>query len=159
VRYYFIDKVTQFIPGEKARGLKNVTLSDEILHDHFPDYPVMPGALIVEAMAQLAGFFLEMSSNQSGRPIRRALLAQIYNAKFHDMAVPGDTLEITITPASSLEGAAQVEAEARAGDKRVARATLTFVMKEIPSDRVNEQRRYIYKLWTRDLSGGPFTIL
>ena len=158
MRYYFIDKVTEFVPGEMARGVKNVTLTDDVLHDHFPDYPVMPGALIVESMAQLAGFFLEMSLNEPGRPIRRALLAQIYNAKFHEMAGPGDSLQITITPGSSLEGAAQIEAEAAVGGKRVARATLTFVLKEIPSERVNEQRRYIYSLWTRDL-GRQLTIL
>jgi 3-hydroxyacyl-[acyl-carrier-protein] dehydratase len=158
MRYFYIDKVTEFIPNEKARGVKNVTLSDDVLHDHFPDYPVMPGALIVEAMAQLAGFLLEMSANRAGQQIRRALLVQIYNAKFHEMAGPGDSLDITVTMASSLEGAAQVEAEARVGERRIARATLTFVLKEILSERVNEQRRYIYKLWTKDL-GRELTIL
>src|SRR5207244_2123277 len=46
MRYFLIDKVTEIVPGERIRGVKNVTLSDEILHDHFPDFPVMPGALI-----------------------------------------------------------------------------------------------------------------
>ena len=158
MRYFYIDKITEFVPGEMARGIKNVTLSDDVLHDHFPDYPVMPGALIVEAMAQLAGFLLEMSTNRPGQPIRRALLVQIYNAKFHGMAGPGDCLDITVTQGAELQGAAQVEAEARAGERRISRATLTFVLKDIPSERVHEQRRYIYKLWTRDL-GRELTIL
>lgn len=155
MRYYFIDKVTEYVPGETARGVKNVTLSDDVLHDHFPDYPIMPGALIVEAMAQLGGFLLEMSLNEAGRPLRRAILAQINNAKFHDMARPGDQIGIHVRLESTIEGAAQVEAEARVGDKRISRATLTFVLREIPSERVHEQRRYIYKLWTESLIPPP----
>ena len=158
MRYYLIDKVTEFVAGERARGLKSVTLSDEILHDHFPDFPVMPGALVIEAMAQLGGFLLEMTLNRSGEPIRRALLVQIQNAKFHEMAKPGDRLDITVRLDSTLSGAAQVEADARVGDERIARAMLTFVLREIASERVHDQRRYIYKLWTEGLTPSP-TIL
>src|ERR1051326_1242832 len=140
MRYYLIDKVTEFVAGERARGLKSVTLSDEILHDHFPDFPVMPGALVIEAMAQLGGFLLEMTLNRSGEPIRRALLVQIQNAKFHEMAKPGDRLDITVRLDSTLSGAAQVEADARVGDERIARAMLTFVLREIASERVHDQR-------------------
>ena len=50
MRYFLIDKVTELVPGERARGVKNVTLSDETLHDHFPDHPIMPGALILLAL-------------------------------------------------------------------------------------------------------------
>ena len=69
MRYYLIDKVTDLVSGERAKGLKCVTLTDDILHDHFPDYPMLPGALIVESAAQLAGFLLEMSFNARGRPV------------------------------------------------------------------------------------------
>ena len=155
MRYFFIDKVTEFKRGDCARGVKNISLSDDVLHDHFPDYPVMPGALIVEAMAQLGGFLLEMSLNEPGRPLQRALLVQIYNAKFHDFAGPGDQLEIEVRLESELQGAAQIEAEAHAGGKRIARGTLTFILREIDSERVHEQRRYIYRLWTKGLDPSP----
>ena len=155
MRYFLIDKVTEVTPGERARGVKCVTLSDEILHDHFPDYPVMPGALIVEALAQLAGFLLETTFNRPDAPLRRALLAQIQQAKFHEMAGPGDRMELEVSMESSLDGAAQVTGEARVGDRKIVRALLTFVMKEIPSQRVHDQRRYVYSLWTRDLTPPP----
>jgi len=155
MRYFLLDKVTDVVPGERARGVKAVTLSDEILHDHFPDYPVMPGALIVESLAQLAGFLLEVTFNRPDAPLRRALLAQIQQAKFHEMAGPGDLLELEVALESSLEGAAQVTGEARVGEKRIVRALLTFVMKEIPSQRVHDQRRYVYGLWTKDLKPPP----
>ena len=155
MRYFLVDKVTELKPGERARGVKCVTLSDEVLHDHFPDHPVMPGVLILESLAQLAGFLLETSLNKAGSPLRRALLAQVQQAKFHEMAGPGDALDLEVTIESTLEGAAQVSAEARVGDRKMVRALLTFVMKEIPSQRVHDQRRYVYGLWTKDLKPPP----
>jgi len=158
MRYFLIDKVTELVPNERIRGVKNVTLSDEILHDHFPDYPIMPGVLIIESAAQLAGFLLEATFNRKGEPLRRALLVQIQQAKFHDTAGPGDQLELAVTLDSRLEGAAQVTAEARCGERKIARAVLTFMMKVVDSQRVHDQRRYIYSLWTKDLQL-PFEIL
>jgi 3-hydroxyacyl-[acyl-carrier-protein] dehydratase len=155
MRYFLVDRVTELVPGERIRGVKNVTLSDEILHDHFPDHPVMPGVLILEAAAQLGGLLLESTFNRKGETLRRALLVQIQQAKFHDPAGPGDQLDLSVTLDSRLEGAAQVTAEVRCGDRKIARATLTFMMKAIDSQKVHDQRRYLYSLWTRDLKPPP----
>ena len=152
MRYYLIDKVTALVPGERAAAVKCVTLSDEILHDHFPDYPMLPGALIVEAAAQLSGFLLEMSFNGGDKPLVRALLVQIERAKFYDPVGPGETLTLDARVESTRESSAQVVFDGRVGDKTVSRGTLTFVLKAIDSDRIHEQRRYVYRLWTRDFS-------
>jgi 3-hydroxyacyl-[acyl-carrier-protein] dehydratase len=152
MRYYLIDKVTQLTAGESATGVKCATLTDEILHDHFPDYPMLPGALIVEAAAQLSGFLLEMTFNRSGEPLVRALLAQIQRAKFHDAVGPGDRMEIVASIESTRESSAQVRFDAAVDGKPVARGTLTFVLKTIESPRVHEQRRYVYRLWTREFT-------
>ena len=155
MRYYLIDKVTELVPGERARGVKCATLSDEILHDHFPDYPMLPGALIVEGAAQLAGFLLEMTFNrpdQPERPIVRALLAQIQRAKFYAPVGPGDRLEIAATLVSSREASAQVDFHATVEGAQAARGTLLFVLRGIDSARVHDQRRYVYALWTRHFS-------
>ena len=151
MRYFLIDRVTELLTGERARGLKNITLSDEVLHDHFPDHPVMPGALVVESAAQLGGFLLEMTVNKPGAPLLRAVLVQIDQAKFYGPAVPGDCLEVTATLDALRETAATVSADIRAAERRVARANLTFVLRPVDSERVHEQRRYLYRLWTRDL--------
>ena len=82
---------------------------------------------------------------------------QVDQAKFHEPAGPGDTLEVTVTLDSTLAGAAQVAADVRVGPRRVARATLTFVLRSIDSERVHEQRRALYRLWTRTLEP-PITI-
>jgi 3-hydroxyacyl-[acyl-carrier-protein] dehydratase len=151
VRYFLLDRVTAIAPGESARGVKNVTLTDEVLHDHFPDYPMLPGALIVEAAAQLAGFLLEVSFEAGSQTPRRAVLVQIEKAKFYRPAEPGDQIEIRAELRSTLETAAQVAVEADVGGERVMRATLTFMMKAVDSERVHEQRRQLYRLWTKGL--------
>ena len=161
MRYILLDKITEVVPGKSARGVKCVTLTDEVLHDHFPDYPILPGALLVEAATQLAGFLLEVSAAQrtagtgaeegSRDQPRRALLVQIDRAKFRRPARPGDTVEIVARLASALESAAQVEVEATIDGDNAMRGKLTFMLKEVPSALLHEQRRYLYRLWTRDL--------
>ena len=151
MRFFLVDRITELAVGERIRGIKNVTYSDETLHDHFPDYPIMPGALIVEAVAQLAGFLLEASFNHDQQTPLRPLLVQIQNAKFYEMAVPGDQLDITARLDSRMDAAAQVSGDVRAGEKRIARVLLTVFMKAIPSARITEQRRYLFELLTRDL--------
>jgi 3-hydroxyacyl-[acyl-carrier-protein] dehydratase len=151
VRYFLLDRVTDVVPGASARGIKNVTLTDEVLHDHFPDHPIFPGALLVEAMAQLAGFLLEVTENGPDKPLVRALLGQIRRAKFERPAEPGDRIEIAVRLERSLDTAAEVHAEAHVDGERVARADLTFVLRQVDSDRVHEQRRALYRMWTRKL--------
>ena len=152
MRYYLLDKVTSLAAGERASGIKCVTLSDEILHDHFPGYPMLPGALVVEAAAQLAGFLLEMSFNRPNEPVVRAMLVQIERAKFYDPVGPGDTLVIEARIESTREASAQVAFEGRVADRVAARGQLTFVLRAIDEPRIHEQRRNVYALWTRDFS-------
>ncbi|MEE9466349.1 MAG: 3-hydroxyacyl-ACP dehydratase FabZ family protein [Candidatus Neomarinimicrobiota bacterium] len=151
MRYFLIDKVTEIIVGQNIRGVKNITLSDEILHDHFPDFPIMPGVLILESVAQLAGFLLEVTFNDPGISPLRALLMKIDVAKFHQSCGPGDQLDISVSIDSMLDTAAKIKAEVLNGDQRAVTTTMTFAMKKIDSERIHEQRKYIYKLWTKDL--------
>jgi 3-hydroxyacyl-[acyl-carrier-protein] dehydratase len=112
---------------------------------------MLPGALIVEAAAQLAGFLLEMTFNGDGKRLVRALLVQIQRAKFYQPVGPGEAMQVEVTIDSTRESSAQVDFEASVGDKRAARGTLQFVLREIDVPRIHEQRRAVYALWTRDL--------
>lgn len=152
MRYFLIDRITELVVGARARAVKCVTLSDETLHDHFPDFPTLPGAMILEGASQLAGFLLEMSLNQPDSPPERALLTQIELAKFHRRVQPGDCLETVATLSSQRGKMAKITVEASVEGQRVSRAMLTFMMQTVSSERLHEQRRELYRQWTSDLN-------
>ena len=151
MRYVLLDRITAVEPGRSARGLKAVTLSDEVMHDHFPDFPVYPGALLVEAAAQLAGFLVEASAFPGQEPTHRAVLGQIDRAKFHRPARPGDCVELFAELGQSLESAARVHVGADIAGEPSLRGTLTFLLVRLESERLRAQRQQLYDLWTRDL--------
>ena len=157
MRFFLVDRVDELKPGEMIRGVKNVTLSEDFLQDHFPGEPLFPGTLMIEALAQLGGCLVEATCNTSETDVRRAILAQVDRAKFHEAVRPGDQLTIVCRLVSMLDGAAQVRGEARVGGRAVARATLLFALRAVASERVHRQRREIYEIWTRHLNLG-FTL-
>ena len=151
MRYILLDRITALTVGRSARGLKAVTLTDDVLHDHFPDHPMLPGALLVEAAAQLAGFLLEVST-QAGQPQpKRAVLVQIDRTKLYKPAQPGDSIELFVELTQSLDTAAKMKVGADVRGERAMRGTLTFMLQTVTSERVQAQRRYLYQLWTREL--------
>ncbi|MBS4032765.1 MAG: 3-hydroxyacyl-ACP dehydratase FabZ [Clostridiales bacterium] len=128
-RYPFllVDKVLEVIPGERARVIKNVTINEPFFQGHFPGYPVMPGVLIVEAMAQAGALaILSMEENKG----KLALFTGIDNLRFKRQVVPGDTLtlELEITkmrgPLGKGRGTATVDG------KVVAAGELMFALAE-----------------------------
>ncbi len=91
MRWIWIDRFVKFEPGKTAQAVKNISLSEEHLHDHFPGYPVMPAALIIEGMAQTAGILVCEANDFK----EKVILAKITKAVFDGLAVPGDTLLFT----------------------------------------------------------------
>ncbi len=89
-----VDRILELEP-ERIVGIKNVTVNEPFFRGHFPDFPVMPGVLIVEAMAQVAGVLVLKSIPD--RASRLVLLAGIDNAKFRRPVLPGDQLRIEMT--------------------------------------------------------------
>lgn len=156
MRYYLLDKITAFEKNVMAKAVKCVTFSEETLHDHFPDFPVMPGALLVEAAAQLASFLFEMSINDANtRPIRRSILVQIDHAKFHHFAEPGDRLTLTAQLVNPTVSSTRCDVCIAVDAQKISTMTLTLVSRQIESEHLHEQRRYIYRIWTRGLEPAP----
>lgn len=94
-RYPFllVDRVEELEPGERATGIKNVTQNEPFFQGHFPDYPVMPGVLIVEAMAQVGA--VAVMVNEEYRD-KLALFAGIDGVRFRRQVVPGDVLRMEV---------------------------------------------------------------
>ena len=154
MRFFFVDRVEEIQPGKFASGIKNITYNEDFLEDHFPDHPIYPGTLVIEALAQLGGFLVECTFNASQDNLRRAVLAQVEKAKFYEPVTPGDQLLMRCEVISTLEGAAHIKAEARVQEKKAVTAMLTYVLWSIDSERVHEQRRSLYKQWTHHLKLG-----
>ena len=92
MRWIWIDAFVEFVPGERASAVKNITLAEEHLHDHFPGYPVMPATLIIEGIAQTAGILVGEAKGFT----ENVILAKIRKAQFDDYAVPGDQLRYDV---------------------------------------------------------------
>jgi 3-hydroxyacyl-[acyl-carrier-protein] dehydratase len=94
-RYPFllVDKIIEIEPGVKAVGMKNVTINEEFFQGHFPGYPIMPGVLIIEAMAQVAGILAFRSGAYIGKSV---YFMSIEKAKFRKPVVPGDQLKFEV---------------------------------------------------------------
>ena len=96
-RYPFllIDRVEEIIVNESATGIKNVTINENFFNGHFPEFPVMSGVLIVEAMAQTAACLMSYS-NKSLQKRKAVFLTGIENTKFKKMTTPGDILKLKV---------------------------------------------------------------
>jgi 3-hydroxyacyl-[acyl-carrier-protein] dehydratase len=90
MRWIWIDKFLEFNRGQNAVAVKNVTLAEEHLHDHFPGFAVMPESLMIEAMAQTAGILVGEARNFS----EKVILAKVKKAVFSRYVRPGDTLKL-----------------------------------------------------------------
>lgn len=122
MRWIWIDKFTEFQSGKRAVALKNVTLAEEHLHDHFPGYPVMPESLCIEAMAQTAGILV----GEAKKFQEKVILAKIKKAVFFDYVKPGDTIRLEATIESLADEAAGTSGRITCSDKLIAEIDLMF---------------------------------
>ena len=96
--FLLVDRVIELVPDKSVVALKNVTINEPFFQGHFPGHPVMPGVLIVEAMAQTAGLLTQISSRlkgDTGSPL--FYLAKVDNARFSAPVVPGDQLRLEVS--------------------------------------------------------------
>jgi 3-hydroxyacyl-[acyl-carrier-protein] dehydratase len=112
MRWYWIDRFVEFESGRRAVAVKNVSLAEEHLHDHFPGYPLMPAALVIEGFAQCGGLLVGEYLNYAGNMI----LAKVPKAVFHVPARPGDTLTYHVTLELINEEGAMITGVGRLGN-------------------------------------------
>ena len=123
--FLLIDTIEELVPGEKAVAKKNVTMNEPYFMGHFPGNPVMPGVLIIEALAQTGAVAILCQDEWKGKT---ASFAGINNAKFKQKVVPGDTLELT-TEIIKVKGPIGVgKAVAKVNGKTACMAELTFAI-------------------------------
>ena len=122
MRWIWIDKFTEFKSKSHAVAVKNVTLAEEHLHDHFPGFPVMPECLCIEAMAQTAGILV----GEAKKFQEKVILAKIKKCVFFDYVTPGDTLKLEAKIESIAPEAASTTGKITCSDKLIAEIDLMF---------------------------------
>ena len=126
-RYPFllVDKIVECTPGQGAKGIKCVTANEPFFQGHFPGYKVMPGVLIIEALAQVGAVaILSVPENQG----KLALFGGIKNARFKQQVRPGDVLELSCELVEQHGPVGFGKAAAKVDGKLAARCELTFVI-------------------------------
>jgi len=151
MRFYLIDKITEWNVGKNAKGIKAISLSEDFFNDHFPRYPIMPGVLILEALAQLSGILLEATVEAQFQLKRKALISIMDKVKFRAISRPGDILTLHATIESVREDSGKVQTIALAGEKRIAETTMTFVLTEFNDPELERKRDQLLKFWMEDL--------
>ncbi len=122
MRWIWIDKFVEFESGKRAVALKNVSLAEEHLHDHFPGFCVMPECLMIEGMAQTAGILVGEARNFE----EKVILAKINKAVFYHYVRPGDTLMLHAQIDSIAPEAAGTSGRIMRGDTLIAEISLMF---------------------------------
>jgi 3-hydroxyacyl-[acyl-carrier-protein] dehydratase len=132
-RYPFllVDRVLELEPGKRIRALKNVTINEPFFQGHFPHFPVMPGVLIIEALAQASGL-LSLTAMQS-KPAENAVFffAGIDGARFKRPIVPGDTLFLDSELLMEKRGLVKYAVKARVGEQLACEAELLCAMRTV----------------------------
>ncbi len=155
MRYVLLDRITRLVPAEVAQGVKCVSLADDIFVDHFPGHPIMPGALIVESLAQLGGVLVEATLRERGRNDLHALLTMVDRAKFRRLVRPGDKMELETRLITAREEGGQVRATASVEGQLVAEAELTFAFAEVKSEKLRARRREVLNVWLTGAAEEP----
>ncbi|MGN4673016.1 3-hydroxyacyl-ACP dehydratase FabZ [Bacillus cereus group sp. MYBK106-1] len=126
-RYPFllVDKVLEVEEGKRAIGMKNVTANEEFFNGHFPDYPVMPGVLIVEALAQVGAVAMLKKEENRGR---LAFFAGIDNCRFKRQVLPGDQLRLEVEMTRVRGAIGKGKAVATVNGEIVCEAEITFAL-------------------------------
>lgn len=130
-RYPFllVDKVVDCVPGESARAIKCVTANEPFFQGHFPGFKVMPGVLIIEALAQVGAVAILTEEENCGK---LALFGGIKNARFKQQVRPGDVLEMECKLTARRGPVGFGEATAKVNGKTVCKAELTFALTARP---------------------------
>lgn len=154
MRYVLLDRITLLSPPSLATGVKCVSLADDMFVDHFPGHPIMPGALMIEGLAQLGGVLLEATMRERGRTDLHALLTMVDRARFRKMVRPGDRLELETHGRTVTEDGGRVHAMARLDAEVAAEAELTFVFALVPEPKLQQHRREMLNVWLTGSSEG-----
>jgi 3-hydroxyacyl-[acyl-carrier-protein] dehydratase len=122
VRWIWIDRFEEFVSGQRAVAVKNVTLAEDHLHDHFPAFPLMPASLLIEGMAQTAGILV----GEARQFREKVILAKVKRAVFHEIVRPGMQIRHEATLESLTDAAASTAGRILRGEAVIGEVDIVF---------------------------------
>jgi 3-hydroxyacyl-[acyl-carrier-protein] dehydratase len=152
MKFVLVDRIVELTPGERIKTIKNLTLSEEYLADHFPTFPVMPGVLMLEAMTQSAAWLVRVTEDYQHSLV---ILKEARNVTYKSFVSPGRQLEIEITAKRIDPTLSQFKGVGRCGDQEMVKAQLTLQhlnlsdgdsgMRQV-DEKLIEQAQSLYRL-------------
>ena len=135
MRFLFVDEILDLVPGKTIRAAKHVDAGEDFFRDHFPGFPVVPGVLLTEMMAQAAGKCLDAEGTHPGK----AMLARINSASFRQWVGPDQRAVICADIRTNRDDFATAECSVEVGGKKVCQAELLFMF--VPFEKFAPQYR------------------
>lgn len=148
MRFVLLDRIDELQRFRYAVGRKAISLADDPFEHHFPGHPVYPGALLIEAMAQLGGALLELSLREVLDHCPRCVMSSV-KAKFRDFARPGDVVELRAEVLARHDDSARVQVVGRCDGRRVCEADLLYMFLRIDDPVLEASRRELLRTLTR----------
>ncbi|MBD3619937.1 MAG: 3-hydroxyacyl-ACP dehydratase FabZ [Chromatiales bacterium] len=129
--FLLVDRVLEYEAGKSLTALKNVTMNEPFFQGHFPNKPIMPGVLVIEALAQATGLLAFCTQEQEPSDNFIYMLVSVDKARFKRQVIPGDALTLEVEVTRRLRGMWKFDAVARVGDEVAASAELMCAGREI----------------------------
>ena len=126
--FLLVDKIKNVVPGVSGIGIKNVSFNEPFFQGHFPENPIMPGVLQVEAMAQTAGVIVMTSFPEEERPGCQVYFMTVDGVKFRKPVLPGDVLELKVTKEQNVRNVFKFRGEAFVDGKLVSQAEFSAMI-------------------------------
>lgn len=151
MRFHLIDRIEAICYEKYIIGVKCITLADDVFDEHFPGYPLFPGTLILEGLAQLGGSFLEITLRKRELPIKHAVLSMVRQFKLRKPAGPGDRLLYRVELMTMHDDFGMVRATAHIEDEICAEGELMFHFVDISNEKIRRSREELYEIVTKNM--------
>lgn len=149
MRFHMFDRIEEICRWKHITAVKCISLADDVFNEHFPGYPIFPGSLILEGLAQLGGSFFEMAMQARAMPRKCSVLAVVREFKIKKPAGPGDRLLYRAEIVSMQDAYGVVEVSATLDGEVCTTGELMFTFVDLPSEKIRESREDLYAIVTR----------
>jgi 3-hydroxyacyl-[acyl-carrier-protein] dehydratase len=150
MRFHMIDRIDTICHGKYITAVKCISLSDDVFNEHFPGYPIFPGSLVLEGLAQLGGSFFEITMKERGLPLKRAVLTIVRQFKLRKPAGPGDRLVYRAEILSMQGDYGVANVSASLDGETCAEGELMFHFVTVPNEKIEESREELYGIVTKN---------